>query len=446
VTAANAKLDAALTEAREKLQQADRKVHQLTATLREYDEQQKRINVLGRLQEVLQELQKLPGEDPFTGNKLKKTTYQDALQRIDQEKTGHNEVVLKLKEELKQAREKATALNQEYEKLARKLKEEERERRRAALEAYRREVKEKGFQLRKNDIFYRKMELYWRGDLEDNRRLRRTSLIVLLFTLLLTYGVVIIEVQIPEVEETQLPSRLAKLVLEKKKPEPEPEQRRAEELKPTEQAAAPKTAAQAKARERAKQTGLLAMSDTFEALKQNAFEAKLDQQENVSLAGRQSAATENTIIASQAARTSGGIQTSSLSRATGASGLTGRSTSRVSSDLADSVAASADKRVGGSGKASRTDEEIQIVFDRNKSALYRLYNRELRQNPTLQGKIVLKLTIAPSGAVTMCKVVSSTLKSPDLERKIEQRVKLFNFGAKKVDAVTISYPIDFFPA
>jgi len=64
----------------------------------------------------------------------------------------------------------------------------------------------------------------------------------------------------------------------------------------------------------------------------------------------------------------------------------------------------------------------------------------------LQGKIVLKLTIAPSGQVTMCKVVSSTLKAPALERKIELRVRLFNFGAKKVPAVTISYPIDFFPA
>ena len=188
------------------------------------------------------------------------------------------------------------------------------------------------------------------------------------------------------------------------------------------------------------------MSDTFEALKQNSFEEKLGTQAKISTSGRKASNLERSIVTSRAETGSGGIVTSTLSRGTGGTALGGRSTSRVSSGLADSVAASADRRIVGSGKASRTDEEIQIVFDRNKSALYRLYNRELRTDPTLQGKVVLKLTIAPSGQVTMCKVVSSSLNSPELERKIAQRVKLFNFGKKDVDAVTISYPIDFLPA
>jgi len=34
-----------------------------------------------------------------------------------------------------------------------------------------------------------------------------------------------------------------------------------------------------------------------------------------------------------------------------------------------------------SGQACSTDEEIQIVFDRYKASFYRLYNRELRNNP-----------------------------------------------------------------
>ena len=40
--------------------------------------------------------------------------------------------------------------------------------------------------------------------------------------------------------------------------------------------------------------------------------------------------------------------------------------------------------------AGRTDEEIQIVFDRYKASLYRLYNRELRNDPTLRGQMVLQ--------------------------------------------------------
>jgi outer membrane biosynthesis protein TonB len=101
---------------------------------------------------------------------------------------------------------------------------------------------------------------------------------------------------------------------------------------------------------------------------------------------------------------------------------------------------------GGPGP-SRTDEEIQIVFDRYKAALYRIYNRELRKNPTLQGKVVIRLTIQPDGAVSACNMESSDMDSPVLEKQIVDRVLKFNFGAKEgVTAVTILYPIDFLPA
>jgi hypothetical protein len=102
--------------------------------------------------------------------------------------------------------------------------------------------------------------------------------------------------------------------------------------------------------------------------------------------------------------------------------------------------------VSGGPGASRTDEEIQIVFDRNKASLYRLYNRELRKDPTLQGKMNLRLTIEPDGSVSFCALQSSDMNAPDLAAQIVERVKTFNFGAKEVPAVTIVYPIDFLPA
>ena len=74
------------------------------------------------------------------------------------------------------------------------------------------------------------------------------------------------------------------------------------------------------------------------------------------------------------------------------------------------------------------------------------YNRALRQDPSLEGKLVLRLTIAPNGAVTMCEVVSSELGNEELERKLVQRVKLFRFEARDVEAITTTKPIDFFPA
>jgi hypothetical protein len=101
---------------------------------------------------------------------------------------------------------------------------------------------------------------------------------------------------------------------------------------------------------------------------------------------------------------------------------------------------------GGAGPA-RTDEEIQIVFDRYKAQFYRLYNRELRKDPTLKGQMVLKLTIEPDGSVSMCKLQSSDMNAPALADQVVAIVLTINFGAKEgVKTLTISYPIDFLPA
>ncbi len=104
------------------------------------------------------------------------------------------------------------------------------------------------------------------------------------------------------------------------------------------------------------------------------------------------------------------------------------------------------RRSGASSKASRSREEIELVFDRNKGAIFALYNRALRIDPTLEGKLVLRLTIAPSGEVTACEIVSSELGDADLERKLVQRILLFSFEARDVEPVTTTKPIDFFPA
>jgi hypothetical protein len=95
----------------------------------------------------------------------------------------------------------------------------------------------------------------------------------------------------------------------------------------------------------------------------------------------------------------------------------------------------------------RTDEEIQIVFDRYKATLYRIYNKELRKDPTLRGKMLLRLIIEPGGEVSLCRVESTDLASAELVAQIVDRVERFNFGPKDgVPKTTILYPIDFLPA
>jgi len=130
----------------------------------------------------------------------------------------------------------------------------------------------------------------------------------------------------------------------------------------------------------------------------------------------------------------------------GGGGGEGVSVGRATSPIAGIGGGERPLAHGGPGP-SRTDEEIQIVFDRYKASFYRLYNRELRNDPTLRGQMVLRLTIEPDGSVSMCVLQSSDMNAPDLAAEVVARVKTINFGAKEgVQAVTIVYPIDFLPA
>ncbi|MFZ0258281.1 MAG: AgmX/PglI C-terminal domain-containing protein [Gammaproteobacteria bacterium] len=105
------------------------------------------------------------------------------------------------------------------------------------------------------------------------------------------------------------------------------------------------------------------------------------------------------------------------------------------------------EQAGKQRKMARSQEEIQEILDRNKSRMYALYNRELRRNPALQGKVVVSITIAPSGVVTACTLVYSELDAMSLERKLMRLIKGIDFGDKPgVPVVTTQVPIEFFPA
>ena len=152
------------------------------------------------------------------------------------------------------------------------------------------------------------------------------------------------------------------------------------------------------------------------------------------------------MVATSAPGSSGGINLASISRDVGGGGqgIAGVEVSRVTSSIGGG--SGPDRPLSGGAAAGRTDEEIQIVFDRYKAALYRLYNRELRRDPTLRGQLVLRLTIEPDGSVSLCELHSTDMNAPALSQQVVARVQAFDFGAKDVAAMTIIYPIDFLPA
>ena len=312
--------------------------------------------------------------------------------------------------------------------------------------------------------FFRVYELPWSWSGEDQQRFRRIQAWVAGIVLALAIVFPFLPVPEPDPNDVEeVPQRFARLILEQKAPpppppppppepeivEPDPEpvvkEVKPEPEKPPEPLPEPE---KPDARERASVAGLLPFAEDLADLRENEAVAAVSSDRD--LVGDVGAGprAERSLITSKVGSGSGGINTAALSRNTGGGGLAGRGTTQVASPVAAIGAAGGAKarRSGGGKKASRSREEIEMVFDRNKGAIYALYNRALRKDPTLEGKLVLRLTIAPNGAVTACEVISSELGDADLERKLVARVKLFKFDAKDVEAVTTTKPIDFFPA
>jgi TonB family protein len=353
-------------------------------------------------------------------------------------------------------------------------------------------------------ISFRSPVLAWANVPEDDKRFNRILNRVLIVVAILC--LILLFMPKPKVDRAappELPPRLAKLMLEQRTPPPppkpvvKPETAKEQEAKtpgtpepvkpeplkkaaPVPEARVPqpnKPAGEIEgARRKAAGVGLLAMKDTLAEM--HGAPAAVQLNPNIKQgpgvgagvgvgvgAGTDQGTPDRAMITSNAAGGSGGINTAGYSRNTGGGGLAGRATTLVEGVAGGGGGGGAGGggrggtgagsgqgggggtlQKGASGKASRSIEEIRIIFDRNKGSIYAIYNRALREDPSLQGKVVLKLTIAPSGEVTDVRIESSELKSPDLERKLLARVKQFDFGAKSVDTIVFTYPVDFLPS
>lgn len=336
-------------------------------------------------------------------------------------------------------------------------------------------------------VSYRKMVMPWDKEAKSEKRFRIAVLVALLICFLLGGLISMVNVPIPDrtAEIVKIPDRLARLVKKeppRPAPQPKPEPKLVEEeSKPKPQEKEPdklkkkvspkpkqtKVAAaggdKKAARKKAERVGVLAFKKSFADLMEETPIAKLGTEARLRKTSQRvagQAVAQRSLVAIQAKGGSSGISNVGVSRNVGSgngnrfggSGVgrgggsgNGAGFAQVESTIAD-IEESGRPLSDGPGPG-RTDEEIQIVFDRYKAALYRIYNKELRKDPTLRGKILLRIAIETDGSVSMCKVESTDLGSPELVAKIVKRIKRFNFGPKEgVQKLTILYPIDFLPA
>jgi hypothetical protein len=343
----------------------------------------------------------------------------------------------------------------------------------------------------------------WSSDAESERRYRRALSTAMFLSLLLC--IVVRLVTLPEPVRppvVEIPERLAMMVRkEHKKPEPvkkpksekkeaskeekvaEKQQGKKEEQRQTAKAQAtpaqerPKAPAaeQVAAPKRSQNTGVLAFKESFRDLIDETPVPRLGAEARLSDPATHSAGqaqASRSLVSMQAGGGAGGGGYGAVSRNVGSGGSGGIGNAavgrkvgggggndarlgrgdggfaKVQSGIAGPGSGAKEARpLSSGGRPARTDEEIQILFDRYKAALYRIYNTELRKDPTLRGKMVLRLAIEPSGVVSACAVESTNMNATEFCDQIVGRVKKFNFGPKDgVPKTTILYPIDFLPA
>lgn len=338
----------------------------------------------------------------------------------------------------------------------------------------------------------------WSHNAESERRYRRAISTAMLLSLLLSIVIRIVHVPPPlRPAVVEVPERLAMMVRKEHKPEPVKKPKgEKKEAKKEEKVAAKKEGppqpgkAQAKpqdhpraeaapgdaapAPKKSQNTGMLAFKDSFKDLLDETPTPKLGAEArlaNPATHAAGAALASRSLVSMNGGGPgsgggaafsrnvgSGGIGGSGVGRSIGGSGngsgrgndsrigRGGAGFAQVKSSIA-SAAGKEGKALTSGARPARTDEEIQILFDRYKAALYRIYNTELRKDPTLRGKMVLRITIEPSGAVSGCAVESCNMDAPAFSSQIVDRVRRFNFGAKDgVPKTTILYPIDFLPA
>lgn len=294
--------------------------------------------------------------------------------------------------------------------------------------------------------------LPWTNTRNDERFSRTLKWVLLTF---IVVGLIIPWLPSPEAEKRQLKQispRLAKLITKKRQQKPKMAKAKTIKKKSVKKKIEKKKAKkkiakkkQAKAKKKAQQSGLLAMSNDIQDL-QNMFDtSSLNSKKPLRNSSSKATKTKkSSVLSTRAKSNSGGIDTSKLSRSTGNTGLSGRKSSNVSSNIATG-ATNIPRRTSG-GQNARAREELNYIFAKYKGALENIYQRALRKDPSLQGKVIFELTINAAGKVTRCKIVSSELGLKSLERRLISKVKSFRFAAKNVAVVTVTMPIDFLPS
>lgn len=323
--------------------------------------------------------------------------------------------------------------------------------------------------------------LPWDDLPEDASRKRRIDIIALVIAIILCLIVAIVKLPKLERKDTAVPERIARMVerkevlppppppvkKEEKKDEVKPEDKPEDKPKPVEEKVAkvkPTDSEVKSARENAskalQQSGV---SDALADLRDMQTLAEMNPSGNpLQKNSGEPVGTSRNMIGSRAGAGSGGLayqgaHSSGFGGGTpggkggkGNYGLGGKGTTDMKGGVIASAGGGGRGGEGGGGRGEggvgkRTQEEIRYVFNKYSAKIDSAYQRALKDDPSMEGTVRLRLVIDPNGSVTSCEIASSDLNNPELEAKIVAIVKSFNFGDDNVEIWKGTFPVNLYP-
>ena len=105
-------------------------------------------------------------------------------------------------------------------------------------------------------------------------------------------------------------------------------------------------------------------------------------------------------------------------------------------------------KVSGSeeAKGARNDESLRKVLGENMGRLQYIYNKYLKTNPEIGGKVEVEVTINADGSIGDIAVLSSEIPVEDFKREIVNAIRRWRYDAITQGQVKVVYPIIFVKA
>lgn len=264
-------------------------------------------------------------------------------------------------------------------------------------------------------------------------------------------------IEVPRAIKEQIPAQLTRIVIEKKQlPPPEPikpkpiEKKLEEPAKPVKKPAKkivvkkPVNTRQA-AKQKAQSSGLAAMKDELLAMRE-VLDIKPSQP--LQKSAKEQTQVKRKLLAAKVNQQSSAMANAKVSQTVASDELSTHNTQtiRLSDEEVLASGEGEEQYADSQGLENvRSEMKLRQTLEASKARLYSLYNRALRKNPLLKGKVVFYIEIQPSGAISQVLIESSELDNAKLERQLMVILRSIDFGAEDVLLMTTVWAIEFLP-